>query len=64
MLLKGYVLAVVYQGQLQDIISRIERVERRPRKAARTGGAAKKEEPSQTSIGYVTGEVVDLTMSD
>ena len=54
----------MYQGQLQDIISRIESVERRPRKAARTGGAAKKEEPSQAGIGYVTGEVVDLTMSD
>ncbi|KAI0697499.1 hypothetical protein C8T65DRAFT_662088 [Cerioporus squamosus] len=55
--------ASALQGQLQQLMSKIDRMEsKRTRKAAGSRMVPKKEEPSD--VGFVSGEVIDLTLSD
>ncbi|RDX42455.1 hypothetical protein OH76DRAFT_1411133 [Lentinus brumalis] len=55
--------ASALQGHLQQLMSKIDRMEsKKTRKKARPRGVAKREEPA--GVGFVSGEVVDLTLSD
>ncbi len=53
------------QGQLQQILSRIDRMEKKKsRKSAGGSGRVKKEEPGTSSGLGSGGGVIDLTLSD
>ncbi|TFK92359.1 hypothetical protein K466DRAFT_581975 [Polyporus arcularius HHB13444] len=55
--------ASALQGHLQQLMSKIDRMEsKKTRKKARPRGVAKREDPA--GVGFVSGEVVDLTLSD